>query len=333
MKTKILFFLLIINISAFAQNVKNLSNIVGGTSIFENNKIYGKVKTIENVCVADTNFVNELMNIKYGNLHFNNYFLAFDSATNIIEKRVDKDICPVHKKFIYNGNVLIESDLEKNTETKFIFSDEKRVSTQLLAEEWLDSTNTPRRRNYSFSLVYNSKKRLESYTRTIFENDSVISKRKYDCKFCYDNQNKIRYNFCYYLPEKKYKKGKKYDTHYYIDKDSNIYQIFIYFNKRKQATKYLSMLKNKKDTEIFYEYDYNILKKVIKHHYFLNVKSIYTYNSREFLIRKEVFNDIKAKIPTKIYNFYYEFDIHGNWVKMSDYDTDKILVERKITYY
>ena len=65
----------------------------------------------------------------------------------------------------------------------------------------------------------------------------------------------------------------------------------------------------------------------------MNAKSIYTYNSREFLIRKEVFNDIKAKTPTKIYNFYYEFDIHGNWVKMFDYDTDKILVERKITYY
>ena len=335
MKSKLLFFLLIINISAFAQSGKNIRFLVGGTSIFDNNKIYGKVKTIENICVIDTNYINEFMRVKFGNYHFGNYFLAFDNATNVIERKVNFDTCFIHQKIIYDGNVVIENDLVKNKETKIIYSSPKRISTERLAMEWVDSTNTPRRYNYSFSLIYNSKKRLEGWIRTIYENDSVISRRQYDRKFCFDNANinRIMYDFCYYSPQKKYKKGKEYDNYFYTDKDSNVYQVFIYFNERKQATKIVEMLKNKKHNETFYEYSKNTLRKVTKHHYHLNAKSIYTYNSNEFLITKEVFDDIKAKTPTKIYNFYYEFDIHGNWVKMFDYDTKQLLVERKITYY
>ena len=328
----ILIFLLIFNISAFAQNGKDISNLVGGSSIFESNKIYGKVKTIENVCVIDTNFVNELMNTQKRNLHFQNYFFAFDTLGNIVEKQVfDSDTLVYHNRFSYNKNTVFEIDLLKNTEIKYIYSNEKR--TELLAKEWLDSTNTQRRQNYSYSYKNNNKKRLTSYIRTIYENDSIVSKRNYDQKFCFDNLHKIKYTFCYYLPEKKYTKGKKYDTFYYTDKNGVVYQEFIYFNKYRRATKFVEMLQNKKHTEIFYEYDYNLLQKVTKHHYHLNAKSIYTYNSRQYLLKKEVFNDIKAKNPVKTYNFHYETDIHSNWVKMFDSNTNKVLVERKIMYY
>jgi hypothetical protein len=338
MKTKTLLLFLLISVSAAAQNGKDISYWVGGSSIFENNKIYGKVKTIENITyVTDTNsyIFTKIIRQKTTDLHFVNYFLAFDTATNIVERKVVRDTISYHKKFSYNDSIVFEYDLLKNTTSKFICENQKRQ--KILTKEWTDSTNTPRRCDYSYSdSLYSpkNKKWLISFLETVKENDSLIAQRQHDYKFYFDNNsNKLSYRRCYWNPKRKYTKEKKYHTFISANKDSVTYKNFIFFNKKMQATKYEETLNGKKTMEIFYEYDYNLLQNVTKNYYNLNSKSIYNYNSRGFLIRKELFNNLKSKTSTETYNFYYEFDIHGNWVKMFDYNTSNILVERKITYY
>ncbi|MDR0830610.1 MAG: hypothetical protein LBN95_10960 [Prevotellaceae bacterium] len=332
MKTRTLILLLFISISAAAQNGKDISRLVGGTSIFENNKIYGKVKTIENITyVTDTNsyIFTKIYRQTKQNWHFQNYFLAFDTATNIVE--IKHDCC--HKRFIYNKNIVFETDLIKNTETKIVFNLKKGKKYDIYSKEWRDSTYTLRKQNYSYKYSYGKSQRVNGYTQTISENDSVIETKEYDYKFQFDNSNKLFYRICYWNPKLQYTKGVKYETFINVKSDGTIYKYFIYFNKDMQATKMEETLNGKTIMEIFYEYDYNLLQKVTKNYFNLNSKSIYIYNSRQFLVRKEIFNSLKSKTPSETYNFYYEFDRHGNWVRMFDHDTNNLLVERKITYY
>jgi hypothetical protein len=330
MRLKTTLILAILSTLTFAQNSKNISGLLGGTSIIENNKVYGKVKTIENYSFVDTAFVMQLMHLKTNDLHFANYFLAFDSAQNVVEKKIDADTIYYHKKYIYNNNTLIENDLVNNTQIKWIYNNGKR--SELLSKEWIDTTNTPRRQNYSYKYFYNKNKKVDYYIRIISENNSVVAENKFVLAFDFDNISIVR-KFCSFKQGIKYEKSKKREILSYKNSKNTISEIFFYKNKLGKLEKYEEFSDSKKQTEYFYEYDYNLLQKIIKYHYASNAKSIYYYDSREFLVKKESFDAVKDKKPTKTYIFNYEFDKYGNWVKIFDGNTNNLLVERQITYY
>ena len=60
-----------------------------------------------------------------------------------------------------------------------------------------------------------------------------------------------------------------------------------------------------------------------------NTKSIFYYDYKHLLVRKDF---VDEKEMTTIV-FRYEFDKHGNWIKMIDANTGKNLIVRNITYY
>ena len=97
----------VISISMYAQKTY-ISNIVG-YSIFENNIVYGKIKTIENHSfISDTSFLTKIVGEYSDELRLKNYFLAFDTARNLTDKIVDNQRVYDYKASAMNTEKCIE---------------------------------------------------------------------------------------------------------------------------------------------------------------------------------------------------------------------------------